>query len=161
MEQIQDSRNRQYFNDGQMLMLMLMPRDLVAVCGRGFGKGVVQAKRIQTAFQGMPGSMGGFVSPSVKRCLTNILPSMLIHLERWGFHRDMHYIVGRRPPKALHWKDPLFTPANYENTISFYNGSCINIISQDRTGTSNSKTRHSRPTAATRCISASSTCIMA
>lgn len=138
MEQIQDSRNRQYFNDGQMLMLMLMPRDLVAVCGRGFGKGVVQAKRIQTAFQGMPGSMGGFVSPSVKRCLTNILPSMLIHLERWGFHRDMHYIVGRRPPKALHWKDPLFTPANYENTISFYNGSCINIISQDRTGTSNS-----------------------
>lgn len=29
-------------------------------------------------------------------------------------------------------------PANWENTISFYNGSVINIISQDRKGTSNS-----------------------
>ena len=130
--------NRQFFNDGQYYMLAMMPRDLVAVCGRGFGKGAVQAKRLQTAFQGMPGSMGGFVAPSVKRCLTNILPSMLIHLERWGFKRDIHYTVGKKPWKALHWKSPLFVPANWENTISFYNGSVCNIISQDRTGTSNS-----------------------
>ena len=63
---------------------------------------------------------------------------MLIHLERWGFKRDLHYVVGKRPWKALHWKSPIFTPANWENTISFYNGSVCNIISQDRAGTSNS-----------------------
>lgn len=63
---------------------------------------------------------------------------MLIHLERWGFKRDLHYVVGRRPWKKLHWKSPIFTPANWENTISFYNGSVCNIISQDRSGTSNS-----------------------
>lgn len=129
---------KQYFNDAQLYLLSIMPRDLVAVCGRGFGKGAVQAVRALTCFQGMPGSMGGFVAPSVKRCLTNILPSMLIHLERWGYKRDLHYVVGKRPWKALKWKNPIFTPANWENTISFYNGSVINIISQDRKGTSNS-----------------------
>lgn len=132
-----DSR-QQYFNDAQQFLLTMNARDEIAVCGRGFGKGAVQAGRLQTAFQGMPGSLGGFVAPSVKRCLTNILPSMLIHLERWGFKRDVHYTVGKKPWKSLHWKEPVFTPANWENTISFYNGSVCNIISQDRTGTSNS-----------------------
>lgn len=130
--------NKQYFNDAQLYMLSMNCRDEVLVAGRGLGKGAVQARRMQSCFQGMPGSMGGFVAPSVKRCLTNILPSMLIHLERWGFKRDLHYVVGKRPWKKLHWKSPLFVPANWENTISFYNGSVVNVISQDRKGTSNS-----------------------
>ena len=130
--------HREYFNDPQLYSLAMNTRDEVIVAGRGMGKGAIQAGRLMTNFQGMPGSMGGFVSPSVKRCLTNILPSMLIHLERWGFKRDLHYVVGKRPWKALHWKSPIFTPANWENTISFYNGSVCNIISQDRAGTSNS-----------------------
>lgn len=133
-----ESRQLQYFNMAQQYMLAMNPRDLVAVCGRGFGKGAVQAGRILTGVQGMPGSAGGFVAPSVKRCLTNILPSMLIHLERWGYKRDVHYIVGKKPWKSLHWDQPVFTPQNWENTIAFYNGSVCNIISQDRTGTSNS-----------------------
>lgn len=130
--------HKEYFNDPQLYSLAMNTHDEVIVAGRGMGKGAIQAGRLESCFQGMPGSMGGFVSPSVKRCLTNILPSMLIHLERWGFKRDLHYIVGKRPWKALHWKSPIFTPANWENTISFYNGSVCNIISQDRAGTSNS-----------------------
>ena len=130
--------HKEYFNDPQLYSLAMNTRDEVIVAGRGMGKGAIQAGRLMTNFQGMPGSMGGFVSPSVKRCLTNILPSMLIHLERWGFKRDLHYVVGKRPWKALHWKSPIFTPANWENTISFYNGSVCNIISQDRAGTSTS-----------------------
>ena len=130
--------HREYFNDPQLYSLAMNTHDEVIVAGRGMGKGAIQAGRLMTCFQGMAGSMGGFVSPSVKRCLTNILPSMLIHLERWGFKRDLHYVVGKRPWKALHWKSPIFTPANWENTISFYNGSVCNIISQDRAGTSNS-----------------------
>lgn len=130
--------NLQYFNDAQYYALAMNTRDEVIVAGRGVGKGAIQARRLQSCFQGMPGSMGGFVSPSVKRCLTNILPSLLIHLERWGYKRDLHYIVGKRPWKRLHWKSPIFTPAEWSNTISFYNGSVCNIISQDRKGTSNS-----------------------
>ena len=131
-------KSKQYFNDIQQFCLAMMPRDLVAVLGRGTGKGAIQAGRLKQKFQLMPGSMGGFVSPSVKRCLTNILPSMLVHLEHWGYKRDLHYTVGKKPWKTLHWKSPIFTPDNWENTISFYNGSVCSIISQDRSGTSNS-----------------------
>lgn len=128
----------QYLNDGQAYMLMLNPRDLVAECGRGFGKGLLQAGRALTGAQGMPGSCGAAVCPSVKRGLTNIVPSWMVHWENWGLRRDRHYIVGKKPWKALGWKQPIFTPANWENTISFWNGSVINLISQDRSGTSNS-----------------------
>ncbi len=133
-----DEENKQYFNDAQLYTLLIDPRDLVVCAGRGLGKGAIQARRMQSCFQAMPGSMGGFVAPSVKRCMTNILPSMLLHLERWGFKRDLHYTVGKRPWKKLGWRDPIFTPANWENTIAFYNGSVVNVISQDRSGTSNS-----------------------
>lgn len=115
-----------------------MPHDLVCEWGRGTGKGVVEAGRILYAVQHMPGSCLAMVAPSVKRCQTNILPSALVHLEEWGYKRDVHYIVGKKPWKALHWKDPHFQPMNWENTVAFYNGAYLNIISQDRCGTSNS-----------------------
>ena len=128
---------KQYFNDAQLYPLMLMPRNLVAVMGRGTGKGLIDATRQIQVFQYMPGSMTGFVSPSYKKCLISTLPSLLVHWERWGFKRDIHYTVGKRPWKALHWKDPIFRPDNWENCIGFYNGSVSQIITQDREGASN------------------------
>ena len=56
---------KQYLNDGQAYMLMMNPRDLVAECGRGFGKGLVQAGRIIMAAQLMVGSCCAAVCPSV------------------------------------------------------------------------------------------------
>ena len=128
---------KQYFNDAQLYPLMLQPRNLVAVMGRGTGKGMIDATRQLQVFQMMPGSTTGFVSPSYKKCLTTTLPSLLVHWERWGFKRDIHYTVGKKPWKALKWKDPIFTPENWENVIAFYNGSVCQIITQDREGASN------------------------
>lgn len=133
MEQTQ----RQYFNDAQLYPLYISPRDLVCEMGRGTGKGLIDAVRLLQCAQLMPGCCMGFVSPSYKRCLTNTLPSLLVHLERWGYKRDLHYLVGKKPWKALGWKSPIFTPNNWENCIAFYNGSVCQIISQDREGASN------------------------
>jgi len=137
MEQ-QEPIFEQYLNDGQAYMLMMMPRDLVAECGRGFGKGPVQAGRLLKASQMMPGCCAAGVFPSVKRGMINIIPSWMVHWENWGLRRDRDYIVGKKPWKALGWKKPIFEPANWENCISFYNGSVCIMISQDRSGTSNS-----------------------
>ena len=128
---------KQYFNDAQLYPLMIQPRNLIAVMGRGTGKGMIDATREMQVMQQMTGSTTGFVSPSYKKCLTSTLPSLLVHWERWGFKRDVHYTVGKRPWKALHWKDPIFTPENWENVIGFYNGSVCQIITQDREGASN------------------------
>lgn len=130
-------KQRQYFNDAQLYPLYMSPRDLVCEMGRGTGKGLIDATRLMQVFQYMPGSCTGFVSPSYKKCLTTTLPSLLVHWERWGYKRDVHYTVGKKPWKGLKWKDPIFTPQNWENCIGFYNGSVCQIISQDREGASN------------------------
>lgn len=127
----------QYFNDAQLYPLYISPRDLVCEMGRGTGKGLIDAVRMLQAAQHMPGCCMGFVSPSYKKCLTNTLPSLLVHLERWGYKRDVHYTVGKKPWRALGWDSPIFTPNNWENCIGFYNGSVVQIISQDREGASN------------------------
>ena len=130
-------KQKQYFNDAQLYPLYMSPRDLVCEMGRGTGKGLIDAARLIQVMQQMPGSCTGFVSPSFKKCLTTTLPSLLVHWERWGYKRDIHYTVGKKPWKALKWKDPIFTPQNWENCIGFYNGSVCQIISQDREGMSN------------------------
>lgn len=130
-------KQKQYFNDAQLYPLYMSPRDLVCEMGRGTGKGLIDAMRLIQVEQQMPGSCTGFVSPSYKKCLTSTLPSLLVHWERWGYKRDIHYTVGKKPWKALKWKDPIFTPQNWENCIGFYNGSVCQIITQDREGASN------------------------
>lgn len=130
-------KQKQYFNDAQLYPLYMSPRDLVCEMGRGTGKGLIDATRLLQVFQQMPGSTTGFVSPSYKKCLTTTLPSLLVHWERWGYKRDIHYTVGKKPWKALKWKAPIFTPQSWENCIGFYNGSVCQIISQDREGMSN------------------------
>ena len=111
----------------------------VQIAGRGTGKGLGHAAVNLRNFQAMPGSTTAFVVPNAKRGLTNTLPSMFMWWESWGYKRDVHWCVGHRPPKKLEWKKPLIPPDNYDNIISFYTGAIGQIISQDRTGTSNSK----------------------
>ena len=114
-------------------------RDSIVVAGRGTGKGVLHAQTNLRNFQLMPRSTTAFVAPNGKRALTNTLPSMLMHWEAWGYRRDIHWCIGHPPPKALNWPKPLITPACWDNIISFYTGAIGQIISQDRKGTSNSK----------------------
>lgn len=128
-----------YFNPAQQEVILTGARDTISVMGRGCGKGAIHAAINLRNFQAMPGSTTAFVGANAKRVLSNTLPSMLEHWERWGYKRGVHWVIGRRPPKNLHWGLPLIQPENWENVISFYNGSCGVIISQDQKGTSNSK----------------------
>ena len=127
-----------YLNDIQQELMYIGAKDSIVVGGRDIGKGPMHAQWNLRNFQRMPGSITGFVSPNAKRALTNTLPSMLVHWEKWGFKRDVHWCIGHKPPKKFGWPEPIFKPENYENVLSFYNGSIGFIISQDRQGTSNS-----------------------
>lgn len=129
----------QYLNRAQAYILSLMTKNITMVAGRGTGKGLVCASLLRRNFEGMPGSNTGLVGPNSKRMWTNIIPSWDIHLRRWGFVENVHYAWAKKPAKDWGWKDPIIKPMNWENTLSFYNGSYATIISQDRKGTSNSQ----------------------
>ena len=111
----------------------------VIVAGRRTGKtDSIAAPFVLRNMQRMEGSTGGIVVPTFKHGLTNTLPGLFTAWRRWGYEKGVHYVVGRKPPKAF--KRPLIEPSDYEHVITFYNGSVAIIISQDRPGTSNSLT---------------------
>lgn len=128
-----------YLNAMQRDALLFRCHTTVICAGRGTGKGVLHAAMNLQNFQLMPRSTTAFVVPNARRGLTNTLPSMFCHWEAWGYKRGVHWVVGQRPPRNLGWPDPLYKPESYDNIISFYTGAIGHIISQDRKGTSNSK----------------------
>ncbi|MDR2085875.1 MAG: hypothetical protein LBP72_01750, partial [Dysgonamonadaceae bacterium] len=130
-----------YFNPPQQEVMFTGAKTTVFVGGRRLGKTHgVAAPFFLRNLQRMPRSSGAFVVPSYRHGLTNTLPGTLNALESFGFKRDLHYYIGRKPPKTAGFEKPHIEPAEYEHVISFYNGSIAYLISQDRPGTSNSLT---------------------
>ncbi|MBO5626798.1 MAG: hypothetical protein J5953_13555 [Prevotella sp.] len=128
-----------YFNKPQRLTQLIGANISVIVAGRRTGKtDSIAAPFVLRNMQRMPGSTGGIVVPTFKHGLTNTLPGLFAAWKRWGYIRGVHYVIGRRPPRTF--AKPIIEPAEYEHVISFYNGSCAVIISQDRPGSSNSLT---------------------
>ena len=131
--------NKVYFNKPQRLTQLIGANISVIVAGRRTGKtDSIAAPFVLRNMQRMPGSTGGIVVPTFKHGLTNTLPGLFAAWKRWGFIRGVHYVIGRKPPKTF--AKPIIEPAEHEHVISFYNGSCAVIISQDRPGSSNSLT---------------------
>lgn len=128
-----------YFNRMQREVCAIDAHTNVVVAGRGTGKSLLHAWINLRNMQLMPRSTTAFVCPTAIRAKTNTLPSMFQHWESWGYKRGVHWDIGHRPPKHLGWPMPIVTPDNWENIITFYNGAIGQIISQDRVGTSNSK----------------------
>ena len=128
-----------YFNKPQRLTQLIGANTTVIVAGRRTGKtDSIAAPFVLRNMQRMPGSSGGVVVPTFKHGLTNTLPGLFAAWKRWGFVNGLHYVVGRKPPKIF--KRPIIEPSDWEHVITFYNGSCAIIISQDRPGSSNSLT---------------------
>lgn len=135
----EQDRKQVYFNRMQREVMLIGAKDSVIVAGRGTGKGVLHGASMLRNAQAMPGSTTAVVAPNAIRALTNTLPSMTMHLEAWGYKRDIHWCIGHQPPRHLDWPKPLITPDSWDNILSFYTGAIAQIISQDRKGTSNSK----------------------
>ena len=128
-----------YFNRPQLMAQYVAARKTVIVAGRRTGKtDSIAAPYALKMMQRMPGSTGGIVVPTFKHGLTNTLPGLFAAWRRWGYKKGVHFVVGRRPPKSF--KQPITDPEDWEQIISFYNGSIAVILSQDRTGAANSLT---------------------
>ena len=139
MAQVNPKVKQVYFNRPQLMAQLIAARTTIVVAGRRTGKtDSIAAPYVLKMMQRMPGSTGGIVVPTFKHGLTNTLPGLFAAWERWGFKKGIHYVVGRRPPKTF--AKPITEPEDWEQCISFYNGSVAVILSQDRKGAANSLT---------------------
>jgi hypothetical protein len=85
----------------------------------------------------MPGSSGISIGETYQQLLTRTLPSRIEGWSKLGLIKDKHYFIGRKPPRAWKWPDPIEAPVSYDHYIAFCNGSGIHLVSQDRKGSSN------------------------
>lgn len=132
-----------YQHEGQLRYQMVDAKDSVNICSRRWGKSYIVAFRIHGNVLEMPGSLGVFVASSFRQAHSRTLPAALMALEdMYGWKRDVHYVIGRRPPKWMGFKEPLFCPSDLKDAVWFYNGTLMVIVSQEVTLSANSMTIH-------------------
>lgn len=109
---------------------------MVIIWGRGTGKssygiGIV----IRNIVHFLPRSKWLIVAESYKAMLENTLPSTIRALEGLGYYRDVHYVIGLRPPKR--WPTAYEPPTKgFSNVMTFWNGTMFQLVSQDSSATS-------------------------
>ena len=126
-----------YLNNPQILVYLVRAHTTVTVWGRGTGKseGVIAPWLVDNVFN-MPRSKGIIIGPTFQHLLVNTLPPVIEMWKRMGYHRDVHYVIGKNPPKSWNWPQPYNAPLSPKHTIFWYNGSCQVLVSQDRVSNS-------------------------
>lgn len=130
-----------YMNRAQQEALMVNAHTEIIIASRRMGKsfGIVAPRMVRNA-QFMPGSTGAFVASSFRQAHSRTLPAAMAGLESLGFKKDIHFVLGRRPPKKLGYPRPVIEPNDFSDVLSFYTGAIMTIISQDVKLSSNSMT---------------------
>jgi len=87
----------------------------------------------------MPRSHGGLASPSYAKLLQNTLPAVKTGLAKLGYKQNLHYFIGKRPPKSLKWPEPYVLPDDFKHSMYWFNGTIISFLSFEREMSANSK----------------------
>lgn len=128
-----------YLNPPQMRALLIDAPLTVLVYGRRLGKSseIIAHQSLKRIF-GMPRGVFLLMGRTYKQLLERTLPATKTGWAKRGYREGLHYVVGKKPPVS--WPRPHYLPSSYEHTISWFNGSCFCLGSQDREGLVNSLT---------------------
>jgi len=111
-------------------------KTLVLEWGRRTGKTTIRGYRWREINRQMPKSSGIFVGPSYKDILGRIIPSIIAGLEMFGLYNNLHYFIGKRPPRSWRnsWGTAYMPPEDFSHYITFWTGVGIHLVSQDVPG---------------------------
>jgi hypothetical protein len=115
----------------QMAVRMAPQPVKVVEAGRGSGKSTVIADEMVDMAHDMPRGTAFLQGCTFQQILTRTLPSTIESLRTLGYHKDIHYKVGQRPPKSWLKNEAYEPPLDYSRAITFYNGSVFLLLSQD------------------------------
>lgn len=128
-----------YFNPKQLAAMTISACSEFIVASRGYGKSEgIDAPRLLRNVLHMPGSTGGLLSPTHTKMLINTLPAVKIGLAKLGYIQDIHYVIGKKPDKKLGYATPRRRVDKYEYTMSWFNGTVVQLLSFDRPMSANS-----------------------
>jgi hypothetical protein len=105
---------------------------LAVVAGRGAAKSSeIQAQRIISVVEDMPGAPLAFICDTYVNLRTNILPAVKMGMKRKDWHEGVHYVSNQRPPEEWLRKCTVIID-DFSHTMFFYNGTVIFGGSLDR-----------------------------
>ena len=119
-----------FMNEKQIAFGSAPQKDKTFVGGIGSGKTTVLGAEILHDVNLMPRSHGFLLGNTYKQIITNFLPSLRATWERIGVKENIHYVIGKTPPKS--WPRPYIASENFENSISFQNGCQMSFMAADR-----------------------------
>lgn len=120
-----------YANWISTLIDLMKPTNLYLYAGRGTAKSTdILAKRIIDIVYDMPGAPFALVADTYVNLLTNILPHVVIGLDRNKFLENYHYVVGTKPPDS--WKKHDVHIYDYRHMMTTFNGCKFFLKSLDR-----------------------------
>lgn len=120
-------------------LLFAVSKFAAAIClwGRATGKSSIIAWLILLIIKTLPRSKWVILGSTFQQLLTVTLPSTIGSLARLGLYKDVHYFVGRRPPKTWKAIEPYEPPLKYDHCIYFWKeGVVFQMVSQDGGATS-------------------------
>lgn len=139
MPQLSAQKIKKYLNPKQIEAMLIAANSEYIVASRGFGKSEgIDAPRLLRNCLYMPRSTGAIISPTYTKLLTNTLPAVIYALERLGYKKDFHFIIGKRPHEKLGYVAPLRDPGRYDYVMTWFNGTIVHFISFDRPMSANS-----------------------
>ncbi|MCR4612710.1 MAG: hypothetical protein K5778_01775 [Bacteroidaceae bacterium] len=122
-------------NPAQFLLYLMPARQKYVIYSRGTGKSFIVGAEIDENVRTMPRGVTTLAQATYGQALTKTLPSSFKMLEMLGYQRydpktrQGDYVVCRRPPDG--WYLPYEHLLSFEHCITFSNGHCLYILTQD------------------------------
>lgn len=133
MRQVERAHRKIQLNEFQAYAMLSRSKYLVAVAGRGAGKTTCRGERWSRLLMEMPRSTGLLIFPSYQAGLTRIIPSLKHGLEMFGLYENLHYFIGKQPPRAWrrYWGTAYESPNRWDRYVTFWNGTGAHMISHE------------------------------
>ncbi|NME67202.1 hypothetical protein [Flammeovirga aprica] len=126
-----------YYNKPQLAIKFCNRKFKTFIAGRGTGKTTTEADEAENNIFSMPRSRGFIAGATYMQIFTLELPPIKAQWARMGYHEDIHYFIGKKPPAQWrkNWPKAYHMPSKLDNVIWWFNGSIISLISFDRKDT--------------------------
>jgi hypothetical protein len=131
-----------HFNHTQLQAMVVDANIEVHIIPRGDGKtqGILAYKVANNVIT-MPRSLGVICQPTYEGMLTKTLPPLIAGLANLGYHKDIHYVIGKAVPESWKknglWQDPYQPILSPKYIMHWFNGSAIALVSFNRDNSSN------------------------
>lgn len=122
-------------NRAQRRAVLTLARETYNIWPRGQGKTMAQGVVSSSVSHYMPRGKAAFIARTLIDLKALVLPEVIATWKRLGYIEDVHFVVGKKPPKALQFKEPIQPPIDYQHFITWYNGFGFHLVGQDRPGT--------------------------